>query len=161
MALFDYSLHHPIISLFSSTGSDPLALFLTQTDSETAEHSSICLLHDARSGLLSAPMHTKIPLLSTAGGASDSQGHQLDQTVLHIQSPDLRRTYIQTPPNANTPRGSSPTSGQGSLGIRHPWIHLQVRNLGKDWSFEVGLVDTANRMGTLRLSTFQVRSDLE
>ncbi|KAF9528359.1 hypothetical protein CPB83DRAFT_854469, partial [Crepidotus variabilis] len=34
-------------------------------------------------------------------------------------------------------------------------MHLQVRNLGREWSFEVGIVDQAGQIGIIRLSTFQ------
>ena len=34
---------------------------------------------------------------------------------------------------------------------------LQVRNLGREWAFEVGIVDHTGRVGTDRLSTFQVK----
>jgi hypothetical protein len=37
-------------------------------------------------------------------------------------------------------------------------MHLQVRNLGREWAFEVGIVDHAGRVGIVRLSTFQVNS---
>lgn len=45
---------------------------------------------------------------------------------------------------------------RGDLGIEHPWIHLQVRNLHREWSFEVGIVDRSGREGVVRCSTFQV-----
>ena len=38
-------------------------------------------------------------------------------------------------------------------------MHLQVRNLGREWAFEVGIVDQAGRVGIVRLSTFQVNPD--
>ncbi|KAF5334628.1 hypothetical protein D9611_011919 [Ephemerocybe angulata] len=178
--MFNSAAHHPIISLFSSTGSRPLAIFSSSISHDANGLSCICLLHDGRSEPRPAAPVILLPpsaSLSTTGkiqgtgGPSDSQGYTLDQTVLHLQSPDLRGTYIQCPPSAPHVAKGSPqvqddirldaarinSSPTRSLGIRHPWIHLQVRNLGKDWSFEVGLVDTANRLGILRLSTFQVR----
>lgn len=42
------------------------------------------------------------------------------------------------------------------LGLTHPWIHLQVRHLGREWAFEVGVVDRAKNTGVIRFSTFQV-----
>jgi hypothetical protein len=168
--MFESAVQPPVISLFSSTGSNPLALFSLREGSE--RHSCICFLHDATSEPRPAPPTVLIvpsASLSNRGESrwsevSDSQGYALDQTVLHLQSPDLRKTFIQCLHDVSTHERSSHSAGppaasaNGSLGIRHPWIHLQVRNLGKDWSFEVGLVDSANRMGIIRLSTFQVRS---
>ena len=189
-AMFSSAVHHPIISLFSSTGSDPLALFSTHLDDD--DHSIIHFLHDARSEPPPPPPARLLSSTETSGSTTaDSQGYTLDQTVLHLQGPDLRRTFIHCPPydgsspsiNTTSSRsysniatdavagssavmamvdnrstGSRSTRGGGrSLGIRHPWVHLQVRNLGKNWSFEVGIVDHADRMGVLRMSTFQVR----
>ena len=171
--MFESAVQPPVVSLFSSTGSKPLALFSRREGSE--RHSRICFLHDAKSEPRPAPPTVLLaPSASLSDRSesrwnevSDSQGYTLDQTVLHLQSPDLRKTFIQCPHDVSTHEISSHRAGapagsaNGSLGIRHPWIHLQVRNLGKEWSFEVGLVDSANRLGIVRLSTFQVRSILK
>jgi len=45
---------------------------------------------------------------------------------------------------------------EGDLGLKHPWIHIQVLNMGRPWSFELGLVDQAGKEGVVRSSTFQV-----
>ena len=74
------------------------------------------------------------------------EGYTLNQTVLHIQSPTLRTTHIRCPAIGMAT----------SLGMQHPWVHLQVRNMDKEWSFEVGVVDKAGREGIIRCSTFQV-----
>lgn len=185
--MFNSAAHQPILSLFSSTGSRPLDLFSQTIDTKTPGQSCICLLHDSTSEprpepptilltvLLSPPPPPPSGSISTGPQVpndectrrpSDSQGYTLDQTVLHLQSPDLRRTYVQCPPHVHgffhhhdkPPGGPERSSHNRPLGIRQPWIHMQVRNLlGKDWSFEVGLVDSAGRVGVLRLSTFQVR----
>jgi hypothetical protein len=87
-------------------------------------------------------------------------GYSLNQTVLQIQSPTLRTTYIQCPPVDSLYPDNSSSSGardkSNNLGIKHPWMHVQVRDMGREWSFEVGLVDQSGRMGIVRLSTFQV-----
>ena len=133
----------PTLSLFSSTGSDPLGLFRIAVDDTLREDSCVILLNDA-SGQPSEPSGAKlISPPSIDSTVEDGTGYSLSNTVLHIQSPTLRTTYIQS---------------EGDLGIKHPWIHLQVRNLGREWSFEVGLVDLSKRRGTVRFSTFQVRS---
>jgi hypothetical protein len=128
--------------LFSSTSSEPLSLFSTSTDPGLPNDSFIHLLDDNTSLPIPHPAH--IPI------SDDSPGRNLDQTVLHIQSPTLRTTYLRCPPAAN-----------GSLGITHPWIHLQVKNLGREFSFELGVIDRAGRgEGIIRFSTFQVSCTL-
>ncbi|KAF9008098.1 hypothetical protein BDZ89DRAFT_1025314 [Hymenopellis radicata] len=134
----------PIISLFSSTGSNPLGLFLSAKDDSLPEDSCIMLVNDAsgesfesgsndsRAKLISPP--------SVESAVDEGRGYSLSQTVLHLQSPTMRTTFIQS---------------HGDLGIKHPWIHLQVRNMGREWGFEVGVVDQSKRRGTVRLSTFQ------
>jgi hypothetical protein len=73
---------------------------------------------------------------------------RLDQTVLHLQSPTLPTTFIRCP------------SVGSDLHLKHPWLHIQVKQLGREWSFEVGIVDHAGREGTLRCSTFKVTGRL-
>ncbi|KXN86527.1 hypothetical protein AN958_09999 [Leucoagaricus sp. SymC.cos] len=186
-------LQPPSISLFSSTGSDPLQIWSVNIDITASSGSSVIqLLRDSDTGTYmygtsnnSRPPHERDsitasliapPALVELGGADASsrntaidneelghntihrdRGYELDQTVLHIQSPKLPTTYIQCPPGSFTPgTGRTPP-----LGLKHPWIHLQVRNLGREWSFEVGIVDSAGRTGVLRMSTFQKHPKLK
>ncbi|KAH9478700.1 hypothetical protein JR316_0009158 [Psilocybe cubensis] len=148
-----------IISLFSSTSSDPLTLFSSATDQTLLADSFIHFLHDRLSSPLpeSPRVLLKLPTVSDATEQEDSPDHgvQLDQTVLHIQSPTIRTTYIQCPPILAPYGDIGKHDRPGGLGIRHPWMHLQVRNLAREWSVEVGIVDHAGRSGTIRLSTFQ------
>ncbi|KAJ3556565.1 hypothetical protein NM688_g1959 [Phlebia brevispora] len=146
--MFSTAVQPTLLSLFSSTGSDPLSLFSSHTDSSLPADSFVCLLDDTASEP-SPPSPPKLILPPTIqqdrDGGEDKEGYTLNQTVLHIQSPTLRTTYIRSPP----------VGVSGPLGMKHPWIHLQVRNMEKEWSFEVGIVDKAGRQGTVRCSTFQ------
>jgi hypothetical protein len=152
-----------IVSLFSSTGSDPLQIFKIHLDSSLTADSCIHLLHDTKSLPLPPDPAVLIPPPSIADRGNDdtgSSGYSLNQTVLQIQSPTIQTTYIQCP-SVDSPyqgnRSSATTRDKSNdLGIKHPWMHLQVRNMGREWSFEVGLVDQSGRMGIVRLSTFQV-----
>ena len=85
------------------------------------------------------------------GSVNNSQGmgYTLTQTVLHIQSPSLATTYLRCPPYGSEGR-------ERDLGLKHPWVHIQVRNMGRPWSFELGLVDGTGKEGVVRCSTFQV-----
>jgi len=157
--MFSTALQPSTVSLFSSTGSDPLALFCVHKDDSLPVDSFVVLLHDRLSqppppapAVLITPQHSQYQ-----EDNSELYGYCLDQTVLHIQSPTITTTYIQSPPVFNYLPGSYGSSSVDGLGIKHPWIHLQVRNLSKEWAFEVGIVDLSARVGILRLSTFQVR----
>ena len=90
-------------------------------------------------------------------------GRELGQTVLHLQSPTIRSTYIRCPP-------ASSSSSELGLGLRLGWMHVQVRPLGGSgvgvgsgrdaWALDVGVADRAGKRGVVRLSTFQVRSGI-
>ena len=153
--LFPASVQPSIISLFSSTGSDPLTLFQTSVDKSLPSDSFLHLLHDQYSSPPPPPPGSllHLPKISEQQdkNSSPSHGYELDQTVLHIQSPTIQTTYIQCPKAAESRDDKS-----SALGFKHPWMHLQVRNLGREWAFEVGIVDHAGRVGIVRLSTFQV-----
>ena len=160
--LFSTSVQPSIMSLFSSTGSDPLALFRTSLDKSLPSDSFLHFLHDQYShppppppgSLLHLPNISEQDNNNNSNNIKspnhdDGHGYELDQTVLHIQSPTIQTTYIQCPKIESRDTA-------GSLGVKHPWMHLQVRNLGREWAFEVGIVDHAGRVGIVRLSTFQV-----
>ncbi|KAF9558071.1 hypothetical protein CPC08DRAFT_692495 [Agrocybe pediades] len=148
------------VCLFSSTSSEPLSLFSVSTDQDLPSDSFVAHLHDR----LSSPMppSPRVLLKLPSFGHDDQEeasyrSSELDQTVLHIQSPTIRTTYIQSPPvfppfaEINEREHGQPIG----LGLKHPWMHLQVRNLGREWSFETAIVDHAGRMGIIRFSTFQ------
>jgi hypothetical protein len=151
--MFSTSVQPEIVSLFSSTGSEPLSLFSIHTDPSLPVDSFIHFLDDTTSQPPPPPPATMIsqtpaeepdcsdPLIPT--------GYMLDQTVLHIQSPTLPTTFVRCPPE-----------GRSQLGMKHPWLHLQVRNMGREWAFEIGLVDQTGSIGVVRCSTFQVYARL-
>ncbi len=153
--MFSGAVQSPVLSLFSSTGSEPLRLFSVHKDSSLSADSFVHLLHDEKSLPLPAPPASLIssPSIDCSVPETESPDYTLNQTVLHIQSPTLRTTYVHSPPEV--PLG---TGGQvcDDLWIKHPWMHTQVRNMGREWSLEVGVVDQTGRKGILRLSTFQV-----
>ncbi|KAL4079505.1 hypothetical protein J3A83DRAFT_4457667 [Scleroderma citrinum] len=151
--MFSGNIQPNIVSLFSSTGSQPLSLFSVEVDSALPSDSFVHLLNDATS--LPAPS-VPASLISLPRTFNDEyaddlcSGKHIRQTVLHIQSPTLRTTFIQSPSTL------SPRVGDKGLGLKHTWLQIQVRNLGREWSFEVGIADKAGRHGVIRCSTFQV-----
>ncbi|KIJ62179.1 hypothetical protein HYDPIDRAFT_115049 [Hydnomerulius pinastri MD-312] len=154
--MFSRSVQPDAVSLFSSTGSEPLGLFSLQVDNGLPSDSFVHLLNDTTSHPTPPSPASLISLPSIYHGenAETSQGRELEQTVLHIQSPSLRTTFIQCPP----PSYAGQTGGQLGLGLKHSWLHMQVRNLGREWAFELGIVDKVGRRGIIRCSTFQVSS---
>ncbi|KAG9309944.1 hypothetical protein JVU11DRAFT_9976 [Chiua virens] len=152
--MFARSVQPDLVSLFSSTGSDPLGLFLLHVDGTLPSDSFIHLLNDSTSLPAPSPPAALItaPSVYRDQHADTSQGHQLNQTVLHIQSPTLRKTFIQCPPPVPLVHASLERS---VLGLKHKWLHIQVRHLSREWSFDVGIVDKAGRQGVVRCSTFQ------
>ncbi|KAI0631035.1 hypothetical protein C8Q77DRAFT_179077 [Trametes polyzona] len=152
--MFATAVQPSIVSLFSSTGSEPLSLFSSHTDTSLPTDSLICLLNDATSEPKPPTPKKLIDLSEDSDEASPD--YPLGQTVLHIQSPTIRKTYIRSPPAVvGHGSGAAPSTGK-HLGLKHPWIHLQVRNLHREWAFEVGLVDQSGREGIVRCATFQV-----
>ena len=145
--MFANNIQPSLLSLFSSVGSDPLSLFSTHTDPDLRADSHITLIHD----------DSNLPVLENQSldgkdfiSPEDTEGIRgnIVHPVLSIQSPTLATTYIRSPPSS---------SSHQQLGIKLRWLHIQVRNLGRPWSIELGIVDPGGRSGVVRCSTFQAR----
>jgi hypothetical protein len=146
--MFANTVQPNIVSLFSSTSSEPLSLFSQQTDESLAADSFIHFLNDASSLPSPSPPAVLCSMPALDDHDEPNIGYGLHQTVLHIQSPTLRMTFIRSPPHTDP--------GDRDLCLKHKWLHLQVRNLGREWSFDIGIVDKMGRRGVIRCSTFQV-----
>ncbi len=161
VTMFSGSFQPAIVSLFSSSsGSEPLCLWLLKTDPSLPADSFACFLNDTEStpappdpAVLISPHPVATDSIDGSDNNSQGMGYTLTQTVLHMQSPSLASTYLRCPPHNH---GRDHLGREGDLGLKHPWVHLQVRNLGRPWSFELGLVDRAGKEGVVRCSTFQV-----
>lgn len=136
--MFKNEIQPSVISLFSSTGSHPLSLWQTETDAGLPKDSHITLIDDD-----TMCPGKEIDYVNLED--DEMQSHTLSHPVLHIQSPTLPSTFIRCPP-----------SPSDSLGISLPWLHLQFRNLGRPWAFEIGLVDLYGHLAAIRCCTFQV-----
>lgn len=140
--MFRNTIQPPLLSLFSSVGSAPLStLWASRTDPKLREDSFICLVEDHSSEHVSQEKDN-ITFAALPKEYEGDLGKQLNCSVLHIQSPTIPTTYILAPPS-------------GELGLTHPWVHLQLRNLHKEFSFEIGIVDSAGKRGRIRWSSFQ------
>ncbi|CAE6473709.1 unnamed protein product [Rhizoctonia solani] len=144
-----------LVSVFSSIGSHPLQLFSVSVDHSLPADSAIHFLHDHTNLPPPKPgvQLVQLPEYHSPESSDDRLVPQdLACTVLHIQSPTIQTTFIRCPPYGNDARGT--------LGLTHQWLHIQLRDLGREFSFEIGLTDTTGRAGIFRCSTFQVRLDV-
>ncbi|KAF8605219.1 hypothetical protein BDV93DRAFT_439659 [Ceratobasidium sp. AG-I] len=142
--MFKSTVQPALVSLFSSVGSDPLQLFSVSVDPALPSDSIIHLLSDQTSLPLPESDAQLIALPRSDNSDDDSRPDSLACTVLHIQSPTVKTTSIRCPSDSSK-----------SLGLTHQWFHLQFRDIGREFSFEIGLCDTAGRTGVVRCSTFQ------
>ncbi|PVF95261.1 hypothetical protein CPB86DRAFT_764371 [Serendipita vermifera] len=143
--MFRVTIQPPTVSLFSSDGQSPLEhLWAQHTDSKLPEDSFIYLVDDTMTGMDDATEEALGDLnpVKLPKDYNGTTGKSLGNRVLHIQSPTIATTYILSPPT-------------GELALRHRWVHLQLRNLHKEMSFEIGFSDTRERRGRIRWSTFQ------
>lgn len=149
------SVQPSVVSLLSSTGSDPLSLFSVQTDSSLPSDSLIHLLNDSTS---SPEPPQPAALIQPPPAHGETAGYSLNQSVIHIQAPNIPTTFIRCPAEPDAVKNGSRTRStrRDVLGMKHPWLHIQARNMGREWSFEIGIVDQSGREGILRCSTFQV-----
>ncbi|SNX82818.1 uncharacterized protein MEPE_01524 [Melanopsichium pennsylvanicum] len=144
LSLFGHVVQPGALSLFSSTSSEPFGLWALHQDPELEEDSGIRLLVDTTN--VTAPTDP-----GTANAAfklrmeQASKGSSSD-TVLHIQSPSIRKTFIRSPPDTEL-----------ELGIKHAYITFQFRSIGRfrPFLFEIGIKDMKGRAGVIRASSFQ------
>jgi hypothetical protein len=143
--MFRATIQPPTVSLFSSDGKAPLDhLWVQHTDSKLPEDSFICLVDDivtSKDDQVDDTFgdYSPVKLPKDYNGGT---GKSVNTRILHVQSPTIPTTFILAPPT-------------GELALRHRWVHLQLRNLHKEMSFEVGFTDTRERRGRIRWSTFQ------
>lgn len=141
----------PLLSLLSSTSSPALSpLFIAVTDSSSS-NSVITTVNDNQQ------IEKKGPCIIIP--KNPAQGSIADQ-VIHIQSPDLRRTYIQAGCSqtafGRSLKGKEQDEVMIPLGVELPWIGMQVKRLSRrELSFEVGVVDSRGREGVIRCSSYK------
>lgn len=148
-SLFGELVQPESLGLFSSTSSDPFALWTLHRDRDLEEDSGILLLVDAT--------NQRAP--TDPGGNAEGFSLRTDETVrggcsesvLHMQSPAIRNTFIRSPPNQDT-----------ELGITLPHITFLFRAIGtsRPFALEVGIRDERGKRGVIRVSTFQTKPKL-
>lgn len=166
--MFSHTVQPPLISLLNSAAIPALSpLWTAHTDPDLPEDSAICVVMDdeptaSSSSSSSSEGRNWKPVTQGWGTTPPSQNldyaaqlafvpkhiaiGSLAQPVIHIQSPTIRTTYIQS------------GSLSQPLGVELPWFGIQFRRLGgREVSLEVGVVDTQGNEGRIRFSSFQVR----
>jgi len=158
------SLQTSPLSLFSSTSTNPFALFSVCTNSNLLpEDAGIVLLHDDTNEY-SEITQAKSDQFKLKGGNHHHHLHQegekigarLDDIVAHLQSPTIQSTFLQCPPIITNQFSSRNENG---LGIRLPHIHFQVCLIGASFTrpffVEIGVRDQRGTRAKIRCSTFQ------
>ncbi len=168
MHLLSNTIQPELLTLLNSTSAPPLSpLFRTQINRDLPTDSFICCLSDssqppthpphkpiATSKLLSPSPLAFVPRHSEKGGIV----HQ----VVHIQSPNIQSTFIQAGGRASSFDRKGKGKAMEPLGVDLDWLGMQVRRLGgREFAFEIGLVDAKGREGVVRFSTFAVSFLLE
>ncbi|GAA5877103.1 hypothetical protein JCM3774_002842 [Rhodotorula dairenensis] len=156
----------PVVSLFSSTSSDPL-LLATATAAANTPESFISLLEDAtdqKETLVawqpSGPhdLATRVASLAKQrqppGGDQGSTLKDLRDQVLHLQAPDCRTTSVRW---GSLHKGKWREDG---LGVELPVMHLQLKDLGQTFFVDVAVVDVQGEMLVVRASTWQTEAKL-
>ncbi|GAA5883555.1 hypothetical protein JCM16303_005486 [Sporobolomyces ruberrimus] len=163
--LLDQVIQPSTFSLFSSTSSHPLLLATSVQSSTTAPIDGfISLLDDATNDqetLVSfngTPSQLAARSLAVLGkGQPDRTRQDLRSRVLHLQDPDCRTTSIRW----GTINGTADaTLEQRGLGIELEYLHLQVKNLGQNFYFDVAVKDDRGEVFVFRSSNFQSHSKL-
>ncbi|KAJ2782427.1 hypothetical protein GGI15_002918 [Coemansia interrupta] len=122
--------HSGMITVFNSTGTNPLQLWSTAAPATDAENSSICFGKDE-------------------AGDNNDKIH-IEGAVLTIKSQNLRDTFI-----------SCPRSLDGTLGIKLPFMTIQLKNLGHLFSFEIETLDDHKLIRRFRASNYQAQAQLD
>lgn len=148
-SLFGHVVQPDSLSLFSSTSSDALALWTSHQDADLLEDSGIRLLNDATNEI--APYDSGTTDQSFVLRSEVTCKGNSSEPVLHIQSPAIRKTFIQSPPD-----------DKDELGILVGQISFQFKTLGRSrpFAFEVGVKDDEGQLGAIRVSSFQTEPRL-
>ncbi|SCZ98507.1 BZ3500_MvSof-1268-A1-R1_Chr3-1g05429 [Microbotryum saponariae] len=182
--MFKHTLQPPVISLFSSSSSHPLLLSsAASTSASFAEDSWISLVDDATDELipsqpppssssattttttttLGTPSQstmkvgstTPSPTSTSPSATTSSSKGSISGPVLHLQSPDIKTTFIRF---GDAPSNTGPSSSSSSgLAINAPYLHLFLKPLGQGMNFYLDVLVTDERGKTyvIRASTFQ------
>lgn len=168
-----HAVHSSPLSLFHASSSEPLALFSAAADADLPEDAGLVLVRDAtdeaqwqvvekqdesgKASALKADKGSTVQLkgLSKSGTrAADTASKlvSLDGLALQLQSPNIIKTYIRSPPLACD-----------ALEIKLGFMHMNFRLLGthRHFMFEVGVEDRHGKRARLRFSTFCTKPKLQ
>ncbi|KAJ1721289.1 hypothetical protein LPJ53_004165 [Coemansia erecta] len=122
--------HSGIVTVFNSTGTDPLQLWSTAVSATDVEDSSISVGKD-----------------KTGDSSSETL---IEGAVLTIKSSHLSDTFISCPQNLDD-----------TLGIKLPFMAIQLKNLNHLFSFEVETLDDHKLIRRFRASNYQAQAQLD
>lgn len=151
----------PLVLFSSLPVSAPFAQASLSIDSQLAPDSFIALIDDRTHQVVKASPKPLIyyhpsykPSSSELVKPANLLGIQdptwpIRSTVLHIQSPNCKNTFIRLP---GWDKNQEPSA---ILGIKLPFLHLQIKPLDHTFMVEVGVRDQAGDQILIRCSTFQ------
>ncbi|KAI5475080.1 hypothetical protein MNV49_001956 [Pseudohyphozyma bogoriensis] len=144
----------PLVSLFSSTSSHPLALATAISASPSlTDDSFISIISDSSSS------STSETVLAWHGDPSSaarvlrapppSTELDLAHRVLHLQSPDIKRTFVRWGSRKGKERE------RDELGIALPFVHLAVKDVQQAFFVDVGVVDSRGQRSVIHDASIQ------
>ncbi|KAJ2394611.1 hypothetical protein GGI05_001963 [Coemansia sp. RSA 2603] len=122
--------HSGTVTVFNSTGTNPLQLWSTAVSAADFDNSSISISKDETD--------------------ENSSEIQIDGNVLTIKSSHLRDTFITCPKGLNE-----------TLGIKLPFVTIQLKNLNHLFSFEIETLDDHKLTRRFRASNYQTETQLD
>ena len=159
LARADRRTQPPLMTLLSSTTKPLSPLFTFHTDPSLPSDSVIKTLDDTVSRLSTPHRHHGQPTLVPKHPIKGPIAHP----VIHIQSPNIAKTYIQTGISLTDHRehmAKGRYRGVRPLGAEIPWVGFHLRPLGqRSMTLEIGVVDGRGREGVVRCSTFKVGAE--
>ncbi len=159
---------HSPTTLFNATSSRPLALWSVHRDRAAPERSGGLFLRDDAGPSIELTGAEPVELeelkdaeqfqsLSTAklGAPLLAPGRLLNETVLQLQGPDIRKTFVRAPPRLDEELGLK-------LAVLHLHFSLLDRSQGsvRPFALEVGVRDTRQSLFRIRLGTYHAEAEI-
>lgn len=159
----------PLVVFSSIPISCPFDQISLSIDAELASDSCVGLIHDSTNQVYEQsnrpiiyyhPSYQPPPAINSSEGRNNLLGTNdpccpIRSVVLHIQSPNCKKTFVRLPPFRKPNHQHLP---HPALGITLPFLHLQIKPLDHTFLIEIGVRDEAGDLIVIRCSTFQTEA---
>ncbi|KAI7952013.1 hypothetical protein MJO28_007697 [Puccinia striiformis f. sp. tritici] len=160
----------PLVLFSSLPVSAPFDQASLSIDSELTSDSFIALLEDSTNQIVEnsskpliyyhpsyTPSSSELNRPTKLLGGRDEVTWPIRSIVLHIQSPNCKKTFIRFPPfDKGSPSDQKPNPPV--LGIKLPYLHFQIKPLDHTFMLQVGVRDRDGNRILIRASTFQTET---